>query len=294
MTIIKPLNILAVDDDEMNADILQINIEYFGHTPHIAEEGIVAWDYLNENRGKVDIVLLDRMMPKMSGLELAKKMQSDPVFKNIPIIIQSGKAGNDELQDALDAGILFYLTKPFSPEDMRSIIDSVAYTLHHEKCVSNLMKNEIDSSVEEFEVKTLEDMYDVISKIARNASNQCTAKHVLTELILNAIEHGNLNIGYTKKSEFIRQQIWENEILDLLNKPENANKKVCIKSIHTPDYLEVIISDQGEGFDWKKYKELKAESIIEVNGRGIYKAFKMLPTIEYTGNGNEVHCKFYT
>ncbi len=293
MNIVKPLNILAVDDDEMNAEILQINIEYFGHIPHILKDGDVAWEYLNENRGKVDLVLLDLMMPKMNGFELAKKMQSDPFFKNTPIIIQSGKASSDELQEALDAGVLFYLTKPFSTENMRGMIDSVAYTLYREKCVNNLMKNELDTSVEEFEVKTLEDMYDVVSKIARSAPDQNIVKYVLAELILNAIEHGNLNIGYTKKGRIIKEQTWEDEISNLLNKPENANKKVCIKSIRSNDCLEVRILDQGEGFDWKKYKELKAENIVKMNGRGIAKAFKMLPTIDYVGNGNEVHCKFY-
>lgn len=288
----KPLNILAIDDNELNLEVLKINIEELGHTPITASEGIAAWNIIQSNKENINVIIIDRMMPNMSGLELTQKLQADPVLRNIPVIIQSGKTSDADLSDALNVGALFYLKKPYMPDDISSMINSIYQNINHERSLNELANDEADLGKREYEVQNIDDMYHVICEISKNTSKQHIIKRVLTELILNSIEHGNLELGLETKEQLLTNQIWKKTIDEKLKSPENIDKRVTIKTNRTHDSLEVEIKDQGNGFNWQEYKEIKPENIIKINGRGIATAFKMLPTLEYIGNGSEVHCKF--
>ena len=66
------------------------------------------------------------MMLKMHGLEVVRKMKEHAILKNIPIIIQSGDAFHDKIQEALDMGVDRYITKPFEDTNFLEVIQEVA------------------------------------------------------------------------------------------------------------------------------------------------------------------------
>jgi len=74
---------------------------------------------------KPDMMLLDWMMPGTSGIELARRLRSDPATKDIPIIMLTAKADEDNKVQGLEAGIDDYITKPFSPKELIARLKAV-------------------------------------------------------------------------------------------------------------------------------------------------------------------------
>ena len=111
----------------------------------------------------------------------------------------------------------------------------------------------------------------------------------LSELMVNAIEHGNLNIGYTEKSELRKQDMWESEIAKRLELPENKDTYASIDVLNSTDDVKYTITDQGKGFDWSEFMEFDTDRVMDNHGRGIAMANKLyFSKLEYQGKGNIV------
>jgi sigma-B regulation protein RsbU (phosphoserine phosphatase) len=111
----------------------------------------------------------------------------------------------------------------------------------------------------------------------------------LGELLINAVEHGNLGITYAEKSAFKAGAEWEAEILRRLDLPENRNKVVEVEFRRTAERVSVSIRDQGPGFDWTRYLTISPERVFDSHGRGIAMANLMsFDGLEYQAPGNRV------
>jgi two-component system, cell cycle response regulator len=110
------------------------------------------------------------------------------------------------------------------------------------------------------------------------------------ELLLNAIEHGNLGIGFEAKTELVRQGKWKEEIVRRLTMPEYSDKEVEIKLSYDEHECRLTIADQGKGFAWKDYVG-RMEDSRQPNGRGLWIAFNTkFDRIMFNSTGNEVTC----
>jgi len=102
--------ILAVDDDENNLMSLKRPLVKEGYELMTAISGQEALDILKEV--EVDLILLDWMMPNMTGLEVCRILKDDPELRLIPVIMLTAKDKAEDMRDGLDAGANDYLTKP--------------------------------------------------------------------------------------------------------------------------------------------------------------------------------------
>ncbi len=113
----------------------------------------------------------------------------------------------------------------------------------------------------------------------------------LNELMLNAIEHGNLGIGYRKKERLLREGRWREEVERRLGLPENGNKFASLIFEATEEAIVVRIEDQGDGFDWRSYLDFSLDRADDPNGRGIAAARELaFPNLSYQGSGNVARC----
>ena len=111
----------------------------------------------------------------------------------------------------------------------------------------------------------------------------------LTELIINAVEHGNLGIGYKEKSRLNANGGWENEISRRLALPSNKDKCVTIEFTKNHKEIEFLITDEGAGFDWEEYMKISPNRAFDNHGRGIAMANLIsFNHIEYLESGNKV------
>ncbi len=112
--------ILVVEDNPQTADLLEVSLQLEGFEAvkiHAVGQAIQAM--LSENP---DLVLLDIMMPDVSGLEFLRYVRRDPRFDRVPILIVSARATPEDVQKGQEAGATSYLTKPFTQEELMRAI----------------------------------------------------------------------------------------------------------------------------------------------------------------------------
>src|SRR4051812_47321346 len=96
--------VLVVDDEVVNVEILNEMLNEAGYETVSASDGLQAWNLLVEQPERYDAVVLDRMMPNMNGMELLARMKSSKPHQTIPVILQTARAGHDDVLDGLRAG----------------------------------------------------------------------------------------------------------------------------------------------------------------------------------------------
>ena len=287
--------ILVVDDEPLNLDIIEEFLTGKGQ-PYIdetASDGIEAMEKLEANSAKYDVVLLDRMMPRMSGMEVLAKMSAHPALKYIPVILQTAKVSKEDILEGLKAGAYYYLTKPFTSDILHSVVKTAVKDRGYNKALLASL-NVTKSSVKllknaHFEFRSLDDVRAVSSLIACACDEPDKIAMGLSELMINAIEHGNLHIGYEEKSELRKADKWESEIASRLELPEHKEKFASVDVINGSDGVTYTITDQGTGFDWDDFMEFDTTRVMDNHGRGIAMANKLyFSKLEYQGNGNSV------
>ena len=110
------MRILAVDDDRELTQLLQLVFESRGFGVTIANNGRQALDSLETELPEV--ILLDLMMPGMSGQEVCRQIRANPRTSNIPIIILTAKSDTETKREMMEAGATEYLVKPIRPIDL--------------------------------------------------------------------------------------------------------------------------------------------------------------------------------
>lgn len=114
--------VLVVDDEKAIVQMLSINLKSFGYKVLSAYNGYEALELLQYE--KVDVVLLDIMMPEISGLEVCNKIKENPNTRAIPVIIISAKTQVEDRVLGLNNGADDYLIKPFDIQELKSRIEA--------------------------------------------------------------------------------------------------------------------------------------------------------------------------
>jgi DNA-binding response OmpR family regulator len=108
--------VLVVEDDPVILELLSLNFSMEGFDVRTAEDGEVALAEVAAQHP--DVIVMDIMMPKVTGLEAVARLKADDATAGIPIILLSAKAQSSDVQAGLDAGADDYVTKPFEPSDL--------------------------------------------------------------------------------------------------------------------------------------------------------------------------------
>jgi two-component system chemotaxis response regulator CheY len=121
-----PRTILVVDDSELVHKMHGMTLrKYAGCQILHAYNGAEALDVLNLHP-EVDLVLLDVNMPVMDGLSFLHARRESGVFLDVPVIMISTEATEEDVRRGLEAGATAYLAKPFKPPELLAVIDSLA------------------------------------------------------------------------------------------------------------------------------------------------------------------------
>lgn len=115
--------ILVVEDEEAIMTLLRYNLEKEGFRVHCAMDGEEALTQVKEY--KPDLIVLDWMLPSMSGVDVCRSLRRNGETKNIPIIMLSARGEEDDRVQGLDSGADDYVTKPFSPSELIARIRAV-------------------------------------------------------------------------------------------------------------------------------------------------------------------------
>ena len=178
--------ILIVDDDPVNLEFFQLMLSKLGFVVEKASDGLEAMEKLNVFHP--DLILLDNIMPKMSGWEITKNLKSDPKYKNIPIIMFSAL---DDVKDKIagfELGIDDYITKPFN---FSEVLARIKATLRNRELFTQIavresrlglaeeLNRDMRKNISDF-LKSIDDLDSTVSIISSGdiASNNDTLNKI--------------------------------------------------------------------------------------------------------------------
>lgn len=290
------VNILAVDDEPNNLRALKLDLEDNGYHVLSAKDGVEAWEILQMHKEKISTILLDRMMPNMNGMEFIAKMKTDKTVSSIPVIMQTAAAEKEQVIEGIKAGAYYYLTKPYDKDVMLSIVFAAVRDYSHNsqlrEDVKKFSRKLYLVREARFEAKTLDDVQYLSTFLSQFYPAPENVVLGISELLTNAVEHGNLGITYDEKSDLNSKGVWAAEVERRLAMPEHAAKLVYVNYIRDHDHINLTIKDQGAGFNWIEYMEISPERATHNHGRGIALSKMMsFDHLEYLGDGNEVLCR---
>lgn len=124
MAIDYDMKVLIVDDFATMRRIVKNILTQIGFKNFIeADDGSTAWEILQKER--VDLILADWNMPKMTGIELLKKVRADERFKDLPFLMVTAEAQKENIVEAVKARVSNYIVKPFTPETLSEKIEKI-------------------------------------------------------------------------------------------------------------------------------------------------------------------------
>lgn len=284
--------ILVVDDEPLNLEIIGEYLEDPAYVLDLVENASQAWQHL-DSRDPYDLAILDRMMPGMNGIELLRKMKADGRFRAIPVIMQTAASAPEEVREGIEAGAYYYLPKPYEPEILTAIVRAALADIREREEAARHASAHVKAmeliDLALFRFHRIEEVGPLIEVLASLCPSPELAASGLTELLVNAVEHGNLGISYDEKKQLRLADVWEAEVTRRLDLPEYRERCVRVRVQRHFDHLEFTVADEGAGFDWQRFLDLAPDRAGDPNGRGIAMA-RMLSfsSLEYRGNGNTV------
>ncbi len=267
-------------------------------------------------REKPDLVLLDLDMPG-PGLRMCRELKSDPLTQDAAVVLLSGSDDIQEEARGFDVGAADYIHKPFEQVDLlarvqnqlrfKSKLDELQARFEHVR--SKLLEgseltSDIDQACIESERKSIrlnndvDRVHGVVNQLLVGIGARLTNKQRsdlmlgLHEMVLNAIEHGNLGINSGQEREAIERSELDELIRERLARSELASREVFVDYEYEGDEVRFRIRDEGNGFDWRLFLNRdEPEDIFASNGRGIMISRFIFDEIDYNDRGNEVVLK---
>ena len=120
--------ILVVDDNQQNLELLQACLEDIDCTTIPAQDGAEALDIIAAQT--IDLILLDIMMPKMSGFEVCRRLKNDPKTTDIPIIMVTALSEFGDIERGIDAGTDDFLSKPVNKLELLTRVKTMLKLKH--------------------------------------------------------------------------------------------------------------------------------------------------------------------
>ena len=181
--------ILIIDDEIHIVELLKFNLENNGYKVDYSYDGFDG--YLKTKEFQPDLILLDWMLPNISGIDLLKKIRSDETLEQIPVIMLTAKNMEEDKLEGLEDGADDYITKPFSVKEVLARITSVLrrykYTsnekievLKADDIQVNVNKHIVTKNGQEIELTFKE--FQILKLLIENKGNVLTRTFLLDKI----------------------------------------------------------------------------------------------------------------
>lgn len=288
----KQPTILVVDADNDAIELLSKSLSDGGYKAIHVDSKDGAFRALTASSTDISTVLLDWDTLGGEGLEIVSRMQQTENWALIPVIVINVPADSN-LTAALDVGAFYCLTKPLEPRLINSVIASAIREFTNQKTMqennASQLRGKTLIDTARFFCKTVAEAQALGNLLASFYPEPEKAIIGITELLLNAVEHGNLGITYDEKKQLMSVGGWEDAVNARQKLPQYVNKKAEAVIQRKDDGIYLQVSDEGPGFEWWHYLEMDPARAPHPNGRGIALANKIsFSRMQFTQNGSRV------
>lgn len=215
-----------------------------------------------------------------------------PSWKDIPLILLLTQKEHNELSDEIKQQTSYCLVKPVAENSLKALM--LAVTTERQQLVDLRKEVKRRSSAighivsGEFEFQTFDEARNLATMLSVACPNTEDAAVGMMELMVNAIEHGNLGIDFEKKSELLQAGNWREEITRRLTLDDYKDRVVRVAFRRREHDIEIRVTDEGRGFDKEKVMAGITDP-FRTHGRGIQIAeAQCFDELRYLGAGNVV------
>lgn len=285
--------ILAVDDDRAAQIFLEHVLKEQGYQVLLASSGEDALKALQASSQHISAVVMDLHMPGLDGFEVIAQMKQHPEMAYIPVIMATASDRPELVKSAVETGVYYCLKKPLDQSLLNSVVEAAIrefdITRMRHEAITGQRNAMILMETSRFFCKTLKDVEALSQFLACAYPDPKRAIIGITELLINAVEHGNLGISYEEKQQLVKTGAWREAIDARQQMPEHVDKHVDIVLQRKPDGIFLQVSDEGKGFEWWRYLEIDPSRATHPNGRGIALANKIsFDRLQFTQDGSRV------
>jgi len=285
--------ILVIDDSRMIREMVRDALIAGECEPQVAATGEEGWEMLEREPDAFDAVVLDRTLPGIDGLEVLARIKDHGSLDALPVILQTARAAREDVLAGLEAGAYYYLTKPFDGATLQAIVRAAVRDHRNVRELREQARKAFGAFSlllrGTFTFRTLDE-----ARWLATLAAQCTRAPEqvvlgLSELLVNAVEHGNLGISYEDKTRLLQEEAWASEVARRLELPEYRDRVGLLEIDRTDEEIRFRVRDDGPGFDWQRYLTFSPDRAFDTHGRGIALSRQLsFDRVEYFGRGNEV------
>jgi DNA-binding response OmpR family regulator len=240
-----------------------------------------------------DIVVMDLFLPEQNGLTLVKQIRERR--PTCPVVLLTDAGHGESTMEGLRAGALDYVQQPIHEDAFSQVLQRAIHSLPAsvddapgvERLEYVLVMGPDPSFVESTVSLLIQG-----TAMGLMEARQLHLRAALQELVMNAVEHGCLELRYREKIEAVAKDQYDELIRQRLQDTRFRGRRVNIRAIYDKpqQILTYRIADEGKGFNWKA----RVKSGFDVcppgdaSGRGIFLVHSFFPDIAYNNRGNEV------
>lgn len=283
--------ILIIDQEPSGLDAIRSAITSRGYGVHEFPSGSAALELLMKGCGQTRAIFVSQNIGDMAALDLIRQLKSEENLRQIPIVALASGQDHPGLIELVTNGASSYLLKPYDEALAVAVMLSVLREWRKMDAMVRESK-EVVGATQLLETCTFafttpaqaRAIATFLSQVCPDPSRVIVG---LSELMVNGVEHGNLDISYEQKSKFIQDGTLEAEIAFRLKMPQYQGRTVRTSFHRQKTELVFRVEDDGPGFDWQSYLDIDMSRLRDTHGRGIAIAKQIsFDTLTYEGLGN--------
>ena len=240
-----------------------------------------------------DIVIMDLFLPDQDGMTLVKQIRERR--PTCPVVLLTDAGHDDSTMEGLRAGALDYVQQPIHEEAFAQVLQRAIHSLPAsvddapgvERLEYVLVMGPDPSYVESTVTWLIQG-----TAMGLMEARQLHLRAALQELVMNAVEHGCLEVRYRDKIEAMAKDQYDSLIQQRRQDARFRDRRVTIRAIYDKrqQILTYQIADEGKGFNWKSRGNLRLDACPtgDASGRGIFLTQSFFPDLRYNDKGNEV------
>jgi hypothetical protein len=240
-----------------------------------------------------DVVVIHARPDLDSGLQALQSWRQRGA-PEAPVVLLLDEASAEDMSQAIHSGFLLCVDEgAVSTEALAAVLICASELGERGRNSADEhrdMKNALALLAEaRFQLRTPEEARHLARLLAAACPEPERRVAGFVELLVNAIEHGNLGIGFDTKSQLLARGAWLDEVERRLLLPENRQKMVDVHLVRRETGIEVTITDSGRGFHHSSFLSNHTDGPPELHGRGITVARRLsFDDLTYLGPGNQV------
>lgn len=282
--------VVIVDSELSEISLLQRFLDAEAYEFQSATTGAGAKRLLRKLGRNTTVIIVDWVLPDLDGMELLGWVQSQPFASDLEVIVHSEVLEPEHVEQAIDAGAYYFLTKPFEEPQLEAIVRAAVESIEQKRELERLARETRDAvrllDMGVFRIRTMDEA-ELLAIHLASACGQTDLSLPMRELLVNAVEHGNLGITYDEKGQLLRDGRFEEEYRRRLSHPQYRDRRVEVRLERTAPAISITIHDEGNGFDFEQYKTIDERRLFDLHGRGVLVASATLD-LEFVPPGNLV------